>query len=129
MEMNSGVAETLNGVWGSSSTNIFAVGYYGIILRYNGSTWSAMDSGTDKRLYGVWGSSSTNIFVVGTKDTYDTISASTILNYDGNDDGIWSFMRNSRSEILRSIWGSSDKNIFAVGDDGTILHQVRTSLL
>ena len=37
---------TLNGVWGSSGSDVFAVGEAGTILHYHGSAWSAMISGT-----------------------------------------------------------------------------------
>src|SRR5208283_2419895 len=44
-------------VWGSSATDVFAVGLGGTIMHYNGSTWSAMNSGSTNDLVGVWGSS------------------------------------------------------------------------
>ena len=40
----------LDGVWGSSATDVFAVGDSGTILHYNGSAWSAMSSGTTNEL-------------------------------------------------------------------------------
>jgi len=43
----------LLGVWGSSSSNVFAVGDGGTILHYNGSAWGSMTSGTTSHLYGV----------------------------------------------------------------------------
>jgi hypothetical protein len=36
---------TLFGVWGSSSTDVYAVGMAGTILHYDGTSWSLMDSG------------------------------------------------------------------------------------
>ena len=41
-EMDSGTTDTLWGVWGSSGSDVFAVGDNGTILHYNGSTWSPM---------------------------------------------------------------------------------------
>jgi hypothetical protein len=55
----------LSRVWGSSPSNVFAVGYGGTILHYDGSAWSAMSSSTKEELWGVWGSSSSNVFAVG----------------------------------------------------------------
>ena len=46
-------------VWGSSGSDVFAVGNGGTILHYDGSAWSAMTSGTTFALNGVWGSSGT----------------------------------------------------------------------
>ncbi|MBN2284605.1 MAG: WD40 repeat domain-containing protein, partial [Deltaproteobacteria bacterium] len=42
-------------VWGTSGSDVFAVGYGGTILRYDGSAWSPMTSGTTQTLWGVWG--------------------------------------------------------------------------
>ena len=63
--MTSGTTNSLNGIWGSSSSNVFAVGSGGTILKYNGTSWSSMTSGTTNQLNSVWGSSGTNVFAVG----------------------------------------------------------------
>ncbi|MDY6835720.1 MAG: hypothetical protein SVY53_13060, partial [Chloroflexota bacterium] len=101
----------LYGVWGSSSTDVFAVGGDGTILHYDGSDWSGMTSPTSRWFSGVWGSSSTDVFAVG--------GDGTILHYDGSD---WSGMTSGTSDWLYGVWGSSSTDVFAVGDFGTILH-------
>jgi photosystem II stability/assembly factor-like uncharacterized protein len=63
--MSSGTTTDLYGVWGSSPSNVFAVGDSGAMLHYDGSAWSAMSSGTTTDLYGIWGSSPSNVFAVG----------------------------------------------------------------
>jgi hypothetical protein len=68
-------------VWGTSSSDVFAVGGAGTILHYNGKSWTAMKGGTTNDLNGIWGSSSTDVFAVG--------GAGTILHYDGK---LWSTM-------------------------------------
>jgi hypothetical protein len=98
------------GVWGSSATDIFAVGYGGTILHYDGTEWSAMSSGTTQSLLGVWGNSATDVFAVG--------YGGTILHYDGTD---WSAMSSGTTQRLEGVWGSSATDVFAVGG-GTILH-------
>ena len=55
----------LNDVWGISGSDVFAVGNYGTILHYDGSTWSPMWSGADSRLHGVWISPDRDAFAVG----------------------------------------------------------------
>ena len=55
----SATTNTLNGVWGTSASNVFAVGNAGAIIRYNGTAWSAMTSGVpSKTLTAVYGSDS-----------------------------------------------------------------------
>ena len=55
----------LSAVWGSSGSDVFAVGGGGTILHYDGSSWSGMSSGTSNGLAGVWGSSGSDVFAVG----------------------------------------------------------------
>ncbi len=73
--MTSGTSKFLYSVWGSSGSDVFAVGDYGTILHYDGSTWSSIPSGTTNYLLGIWGSSGSDVFVVGDHGT--------ILHYDG----------------------------------------------
>jgi hypothetical protein len=109
--MASGTTKNLARMWGSSATDVFAVGNSGIILRYNGSTWSPMISGTTNGLGALWGSSGSDVFAVG--------NSGTILHYNGS---AWSSMVSGTTYNLFSVWGSSDKDVFAVGVQGTILH-------
>jgi len=103
--------DDLRGVWGSSSSDVFAVGYDGTIAHYNGSAWSSQTSSTTNDLRGVWGSSSSDVFAVG----YD----GTILHYNGT---TWSSQTRRTDNNLYSVWGTSSSNVFAVGASGTILH-------
>ena len=101
----------LYGVWGSSGSDVFAVGNSGTILHYDGTSWSAMASGTTIQLNGVWGCSETDVFAVGANGT--------ILHYDGS---TWSAMASGTTQALYGVWGSSGTDVFAVGNSGTILH-------
>ncbi|MFC2056451.1 WD40/YVTN/BNR-like repeat-containing protein [Chloroflexota bacterium] len=82
-EMDSGTTKALSGIWGSSSSDVFAVGSDGTILLYDGSTWNSTPNSTlteeffrpiiksrETYLYygisAVWCSSSSDIFAVGT---------------------------------------------------------------
>ena len=109
--MTSNTENPLYGVWGSSATDVFAVGQgngNGTILHYNGSTWSAMTIGTTNVLLGVWGSSSSDVFAVGGEGT--------ILHFDGS---AWSLMNTvnvgGERYDLQSVWGSDPNNVFAIG--------------
>ena len=63
--MNSNTPQHLIGVWGSSGSDIFAVGSEGTIVHYDGTNWNTMDEKTTRSLYGVWGSSGSDVFAVG----------------------------------------------------------------
>jgi hypothetical protein len=53
------------GLWGSSGSDVWAVGDGGFILHYDGSAWSMERSNTMSDLRAVWGSGS-EVFAVGT---------------------------------------------------------------
>lgn len=60
----------LRAIWGSSKNDVFAVGFNGTILHYDGSNWSRMwlggpGNGFMIDLKGVWGSSGSDVFAVG----------------------------------------------------------------
>jgi len=107
--MTSGTTEHLYSVWGSSCSNVFAVGDNGTILRYNGRTWTSMTSGTSMGLQGIWGSSATNVFAVGWSGT--------ILHFDGTS---WSSMTSGTPYDLYGVWGNAPNSVFAVGGMQTI---------
>ena len=108
--ITSGTTQTLYGIWGSSESDVFAVGNSGTILHYDGSVWAPMTSGTTTQLNGIWGSSGSDVFAVG--------NSGTILHYDGS---VWSSMTSGTTQALRGIWGSSGSDVFA-GGGRTILH-------
>jgi len=67
-KMNSSTTGQLNGVWGFSHQDIYAVGVYGRIIHYDGNKsylWKGQISGTSKWLYDVWGPHKGDIFAVG----------------------------------------------------------------
>ncbi|MBM4445349.1 MAG: hypothetical protein FJ020_08640, partial [Chloroflexi bacterium] len=105
----------LQGVWGSSGTDVYNVGSAGTILHYDGANWNWMTSGTTRNLYAIWGSSATNIYAVGQNGT--------ILHYDGvdnNGDGsLWDPMTSGTTSDLRGVWGDSSYT-YVVGASGTI---------
>jgi photosystem II stability/assembly factor-like uncharacterized protein len=112
--LTSGV--NINGIWGSASNNVFAVGASGRIMRWNGSAWGTMTSGTTNTLYGVWGSASNNVFAVG--------ASGTIRRWNGS---AWNSMTSGTTQTLYGVWGTSASDVFALGANGTIRHYNGTS--
>lgn len=138
----------LHGIWGSSPTQIFAVGAAGSLLKFDGSSWTSLTIGvSDKTLWDAWGSSPsdvyaasgqlvhydggswsagsapTNLFGVwgsSPSDVYFSGDRGTLFHYDGK--SMWTPIVTGTSSPLFSIWGSSPTNIFIVGLNGTALH-------
>jgi hypothetical protein len=135
-----GLEKCLWGVWGSSGKDVFAVGdvrgeysgnHRGLIVHYNGVSWSEIPYVINATLRGVWGSSGKDVFAVGTVDLGKIVDGVTyfnprsiILHYNGTD---WSVMDNGSTEALSAVWGSSGSDVYAVGEHGAMLHYNGTS--
>ena len=113
--MPSGTGAALLAVWGSSGSDVFAVGERGTILHYDGSAWSAQESGTTLNLNGVWGSSGSDVFAVGL--------GGTILRYDGT---AWSAPAIVPDVCLGDVWGSSGSDVYAFGSGGFLRYDGAT---
>ena len=126
-------AENLLGVWGNSSTNIYAVGSApspytsGGIYRYDGSSWSLVETILYRRVTSIWGSSPNAIIAgAGGGKVYFFNGSSWTENSPGM--GInWD---------VESIWGASSTDVFAAagpyivhwdGGEWTMLTDLRGS--
>jgi len=109
--MSSGTTNNLNGLWGSSGSDVFAVGDNGTILHYDGTAWSAMTSLTTNNLNAIWGISANFAFAVGAHGT--------ILQYDGLN---WLTVPSTTTNNLNAVWGLTTTYALAGGDDGTFLY-------
>ena len=98
-------------VWGFSAHDVF-VGHTDI-RRYQGAGWNAMafpDGLTSVQIRGLWGLNASEMYAVGT--------GSTILRYDGNQNGQWEYFRSGLEGTnydLYDVWASSSEDIFAGG--------------
>ena len=80
------MVETGNGVtlmspWGESADDMWAVGSFGGILRYDGVDWKQTGGPTESTLNAMWGEPGGDIFAVG----YGGV----IAQYDGYWNGAW----------------------------------------
>ncbi len=96
-------------VWGTSATNVYAVGSGGMILHFDGTSWTRMQSPTDRILFEVWGLGPDDIYAVGYR---------TSVHYDGTS---WRLLAGVETAELWAVWGSDRAHIFAAGQDGLIM--------
>jgi cysteine-rich repeat protein len=106
-----GTTNTLNGVWASSSTDIFAGGadsaLGGVIYHSTGSTWTAMTvNGNPSSVGALWGSGPTDVWAVGLTGE--------IHHYTGS----WSKVGSGTTQNLMAVWGSGSSDVFAAGGNG-----------
>ena len=119
---------TLYSVWGSGSNDVFAVGssplgergYDGVLLHYDGTSWTPMqgpgigtpDGSVQVYFFSVWGASGSDVFAVGESNI--GFNRAMIAHYDGTR---WSDMplpaRDDR--VLKDVFGSAPQDVYAVG--------------
>lgn len=104
-----GVAVALNGVWGNSPSDVYAVGDGGTILHYDGTTWAAEPSGTAVSLHGVW-SSGAEVIAVG--------DSGTILHFNGS---AWIADSSGTRANLNGVSGKPGGDVFATGDSNAFV--------
>src|SRR5512140_1637448 len=65
VDLSSPTSESLTGIWGSSSTDLWAVGAAGTILHGDGRSWTPMASGVRETLHDVHGSGPSDVWASG----------------------------------------------------------------
>jgi hypothetical protein len=100
--VESGTIQYLSSVWGTSSSNVWAVGSGGIILHYDGTSWSSVPSGTTMGLASVWGTSASDVWAVG--------AGGAMVHYDGTN---WSAVPSAPVDLW-GVWSSSPSDIWVV---------------
>ena len=102
----------LEAIWGFDSGELWAFGYQGTIVHYDGSTWSDIPPVTDQGLADVWAAYPDTMYAVGRN--------ATILFYDGVE---WAnFPHAFPITNLYTVWGTSTSDIRAGGDSGLMLY-------
>jgi hypothetical protein len=115
-------------VWGSSHSDVFAVGEYldvtnrGLIAHYDGTAWAKATAPNEdhSNIQDVFGTSSSNVYAVGYY--YPFRDDSFVLRYDGS---AWNVVHSIDPGFLTGVWSSSPSDVFVVGsnnDAGIILH-------
>ena len=90
-------------VWvhGTSASDVFAVGQNGVIVHYNGSTWTSMSSGTNADLGGVFARTPQDVFAAGTSGT--------VLHSDGLG---WSSVPTGTMAELGGVFAPDANHVF-----------------
>ena len=103
-DMKHPLQNRVNGVFGTSRNNVYAVGEHGKIAHYDGSSWAVVyDHSVD--LTDGWASTSDTLFVVG--------EGGAIFRYDGTD---WVDQSIPRDLDFWGIWGSGPSDVYALGN-------------
>jgi hypothetical protein len=113
-----GVGNSLNGIWGTSPTDIWAVGGTtglptdpGEVQHYDGTSWTPSTIHVSSALNAVWGSSTSSVWAVAANGE--------IWSYNGTS---WASITAGTGKALNGIWGWNLNDIWAVGANGTVMH-------
>ena len=95
---------SLMSIWGSSATDVFAVGG-SQVLRFDGASWSTLfyEPLLTLRLTDLWGTSATDVYAVGDR---------VIMRYDGKG---WQDDNPTESVSLHGVWAHGASQVLAVG--------------
>jgi hypothetical protein len=99
-------------IWGTSASDIWAVGYD--IIHYDGSSWTITTNPSDKTLYAVWGAGPDDIYAVGMDYfSHDGV----IIHYNGTS---WGVVLDDVGAVgFLGVWGSAWNDVYAVGMGGS----------
>ena len=97
-------------IFGFSAGDVWAVGTYGKVFRYDGTTWTDQQNPNGTWLESVWGRSPTDMYFSGAKGTW--------IHYDGSN---WTTLDTNAGNRLYCIGGLPNGPTYAVGSYGTIL--------
>jgi hypothetical protein len=100
-----------NAVWGTSGHNVWAVGNYGLVSHFDGTSWHSQHLAFASVLRSVWGSGPSDVYAVGTDNT----GQEAIMHFNGTS---WSEIRQVGASALFSVWGSGPNDVWAVGVGG-----------
>jgi sugar lactone lactonase YvrE len=104
------VTSKLNDVFSLSSSDIWAVGNAGVILRRNLSNWSSVNSPIANNL--------NSIFMVSSTDGWAVGDGGVIIRWNGSH---WSTVSSPTANNLNAISMNSSTDGWAVGDGGVII--------
>lgn len=93
--------------------SFYGVGNNGVVVHYDGTSWTHMATDTQKNLHAIWGyekAGDTVLYAVGENGK--------VLKFEA---GKWSTVITGVYSNLNDIFGLSSTNIMVVGDNGTVL--------
>lgn len=104
----------VDSIWGSSATDIYAVGEAGNVIHTDGSgLWTADGTTSTNSLNAVWGVSATEVYVAGNNGVWS-----------GNGNGTWNQESISGVAVVYGLGGDGSGGVYAVGDNASDVGQI-----
>ncbi len=114
--------ELLNWIHGFQSGESIAVGNGGVVLWWDGQTWTQVRVPTEQDLWGVWGVNPYDVWAVG--GNADESGVLTVLRDTGSGFETVAMPVLERPDVkaLFKVWGSGADDVYMVGQNGAVLH-------
>lgn len=112
-------ADTLTALWGTSKSDVWAVGSGGTIIHYDGNGWKATPTELQNTFHAIWGS--------GPNDVWAASSTGVLLHGTGfvNGTASWTNVPTSvavgAQVVVRAVWGSSPDDVRIGGSPFTTI--------
>ncbi len=103
------LAPDLIDVWATSTSNAWAVGEFGSVYRWDGTSWTRQQTPTTSTLQAVWGLNPSEAYAAGEQGT--------VLRWDGSR---WSTMSFPSSNTIYALWGANGSHVYATTDAGEV---------
>lgn len=101
----------LRSVWGAATNDVWAVGLAGVVLHFDGLTWTQIDDLPVGSAFEVlWGNASDDVYAAGHNGV--------IMHWDGE---VWALVASKTDMNLRGVYGFPGGPVWAVGGFGTIM--------
>lgn len=100
----------VQGIWGAAANDVWAVDNAGMILHWNGTSWSKASVSPTSPLFGIHGSGPSDVWTVGPRSMF---------HWDGTR---WSEISDGRGAGMIAVWVAAPNDVWTVGGDGRIMH-------
>lgn len=107
----------LSKVWGTSGSDVYAVGQNGFVARWDGTSWTQVAQGlTTMSLNAVWGTGPDDVWVAG-GGYQGGGPQSTVLHWDG---AAWSLVPTGGPRVVTAGFSPNPDKVYLVGYDGMV---------
>ncbi len=106
-----GILARVQALWGTGPDSVWGACSDGIVVFYDGETWTETQTPTTEHLWDVWGTSSSNIYAIG--------EGGRMLHFDGS---VWDTLPTVVPNRLVGIDGTGPDNIYAITQSAFMVH-------